>query len=164
MDIFQFLSDHNIIYERYDHPPVFTCEEATRLCPPMPKHAIKTKNLFLRDKKGKRHFLLTVEEHKRVDVKALESLFNVTKLSFASPQRLEKYLGVTPGSVTILGVLNDNDHDVEVIVDREVWEAEAVCCHPLINTSTLVIAQDMLAKIFHLTGHDVQVLDIPVKG
>ena len=163
MNIFDFLDTHDIPYERYEHPPVYTCEEANRLCPDMPSCAIKTKNLFLRDKSGKRHFLVTVADEKRVDIKALGALLNVSKLSFASPARLDTYLGLEPGSVTILGVLNDTAHAVEVVLDTLVWRAEAIRCHPLINTSTLVLARDDIARLLDITGHTIRVLDIPEK-
>ncbi|MCP4398581.1 MAG: prolyl-tRNA synthetase associated domain-containing protein [bacterium] len=163
MDIYQFFSEHGIEFERYDHPAVFTCEEATRLCPPMPDNAIKTKNLFLRDKKGRRHFLVTVPEWKQIHVKALEVLLEASKLSFASPQRLERYLKLTPGSVTILGILHDAEHKVEVLIDTAVWKADAIRCHPLVNTSTLVIPLSHLQRLFQLTGHEPRILDIPEK-
>ncbi len=148
-------------YQRYDHPPVFTCEESTRLCPPMPEYAAKTKNLFLRDKKGQRHFLVTVGEEKRVDVKALGKLLGVSKLSFASPERMEKHLGLTPGAVTLLGVINDTQGNVEVVIDEAVWNAQAVRCHPLVNTSTLILSQADIQRFFTLTNHEVKVFDIP---
>jgi Ala-tRNA(Pro) deacylase len=161
MNIYQFLKEQDISYERYDHPPVFTCEEADRLCPPMPENAIKTKNLFLRDKKGRKHFLVTVSDQKRVNVKALEPLLGVSKLSFASPQRLEKYLGLTPGAVTILAVLNDLNNDVKVVLDEEVWNAAAIRCHPLVNTSTLVISKDDIIRFLELTDHSIHVINVP---
>lgn len=162
MDIYQFLEKQGISYERYDHPPVFTCEESTRLCPPMPEHAAKTKNLFLRDKKGRRHFLVTVAEEKQVDVKALEEILGVPKLSFASARRLEEHLGLMPGAVTMLGVMNDmQHHHVEVIVDEAVWQAQAVRCHPLVNTSTLIISHNGIERFFKETGHRVRVLNVP---
>ena len=161
MNIYQFLKEHDISYERYDHPPVFTCEEADRLCPPMPENAVKTKNLFLRDKKGRRHFLVTVADQKRVNVKALEPLLGVSKLSFASPQRLERYLDLTPGAVSILGVLNDLNNDVEVVMDEEVWNSEAIRCHPLVNTSTLVISKNDITRFLELTSHSIRVINVP---
>jgi Ala-tRNA(Pro) deacylase len=161
MGIYQFFAEHNIVYERYDHPPVFTCEEANRLCPAMPAEAVKTKNLFIRDKKGRRHFLVTVGDEKAVDLKALGPLLGVGNLSFASPERLQKYLGLDPGAVTILGVINDVNHEVEVIVDEIVWQAKAIRCHPLVNTSTLAISQAHIRRFLELTGHTVRVLSIP---
>jgi len=161
MDIYQFLAEHDIAYERYDHPPVFTCEESNRLCPEMPANAAKTKNLFLRDKKGLRHFLVTVGDQKRVDVKALASLLEVNKLSFASPECLEKYLRLTPGAVTILGLVNDVNKAVEVVVDEDVWNSEAIRCHPLVNTSTLVISSANIKRFLDITGHQSRVVRVP---
>lgn len=161
MEIYQFLAQHHIVYERYDHPPVYTCDEANALCPEMPTNAVKTKNLFLRDKKGTRHFLVTVGDEKSVDLKALKNLLGLSKIGFASPERLQKHLGLEPGSVTILGVLNDTEYAVEVIVDTAVWQADALRCHPLVNTSTLVISQQHIRRFLDLTGHTVQVLDVP---
>ena len=162
MDIYQFLADHDIEYERHDHPPVFTCEEAERLVPDMP--AAKTKNLFLRDRKGRRHFLVVVGYEKAVDLKGLTSLLGVRKLGFASPERLKRYLGVDPGSVSVLGLVNDVSQAVEVIVDEGLWGAEAFRCHPLVNTSTLAISRNDVQRFMEITGHQVRILDVPGRG
>jgi Ala-tRNA(Pro) deacylase len=161
MDIYQFLAEHNIEYERHDHPPVFTCEEADRLVPELP--AAKTKNLFLRDKKGRRHLLVVVGYEKVVDLKALSSLLGINNLSFASPKRLKKYLCVDPGAVTILGVVNDLTKEVEVIIDETLWDSNTFGCHPLVNTSTLVISKENLMRIFDITGHKIRIVDVPGK-
>ena len=161
MDIYQFFAEHEIEYERHDHPPVFTCEEADRLVPELP--AAKTKNLFLRDKKGRRHLLVVVGYEKVVDLKALSSLLGIDNLSFASPKRLKKYLRVDPGAVTILGVVNDLNKEVKVIIDKDLWGSNAFTCHPLVNTSTLVISKDNLIRIFNITGHEISIVDVPSK-
>lgn len=112
-DIYEFLKSHEITYERFDHPAVFTCEEADKIrevFTAMP--GVPTKNLFLRDKDEKRHFLVVVGHGKNVDLKALRVLLNVSKLSFGSAEILMKYLGVTPGAVTILGLMNDKNSSV----------------------------------------------------
>jgi Ala-tRNA(Pro) deacylase len=157
--IYEFLTRHDIAYQRQDHPAVFTCEEALRLVPPLP--GAKTKNLFLRDRKGRRHFLVVVGYEKAVDLKALTKVLGVSKLGFASAERLQRYLGVDPGAVSMLGVLNDTQAEVELIVDRELWKAEAFQCHPLVNTSTLVISRKDLQRFFEATGHLVRLLDVP---
>jgi Ala-tRNA(Pro) deacylase len=162
VDIYRFLSEHDIDYERHDHPPVFTCEEADRLVPELP--AAKTKNLFLRDKKGRRHLLVVVGYEKTVDLKALSSLVGIGGLSLASPGHLKKYLGVDPGAVTILGLVHDVNGEVGVIVDEGLWDAPAFRCHPLVNTSTLVISKGALKRFLDLTGHTAQILDVPGKG
>jgi Ala-tRNA(Pro) deacylase len=160
MDIYQFLSNHNIPFERYDHPPVFTCEEANRLVPSLA--AAKTKNLFLCDGKGRRHFLVVVGFEKRVDLKALSLLFGLNKLRFASPKRLVRCLGVDPGAVSILGVMKDSNREVAVIFDKDLWGgAKAFQCHPLVNTSTLLISKDQISRFLTLTGHEPRIMDVP---
>ena len=145
MDIYRFLSENSIEYERHDHPAVFTCEEANRLVPPLP--ATKTKNLFLCDAKGQRHFIVVVGFEKVVDLKTLASLLGLNKLRFASAKRLKRFLGVTPGAVSILGVVKDSEGAVEVIFDENLWRSNAFQCHPLVNTSTLVISLDKYIAI-----------------
>lgn len=158
-DIYKFLAVHNIAYERCDHPPVFTVEDVHRLVPPLP--AAKTKNLFLRDGRGRRHFLVVVEGDKRVDLKALPSLLDCRRLRFGSPERLKKYLAVDPGSVTLLAVVNDLNQDVEVIIDDDLWQSDALQFHPLVNTSTLAIARDNIQRFLDKTGHGFKIIDIP---
>jgi len=161
-DIFRFLEENAIAYERYDHPPVFTCAEADRLVPPMP--GAKTKNIFVRDKKGRHHYLLVVECEKVVDLKTLSSLMGVRQLTMASPDRLRRFLNVDPGSVTILAVLNDTDGEVEVVFDHAIWQSSSFRCHPLVNTSTLCISKEGIQRFLHLTGHRVRVVDVPGKA
>ena len=158
-DFYQFLADHHIEYERHDHPAVYTVEEAEKLVPPLP--GAKSKNLFLRDKKGVRHFLVVVPAQKRVNIKALPEVVGSNRLSFGSPGRLEKYLGIEPGSVTLLAIFNDPDQHVEVFIDRELWDSEAFNFHPLVNTSTLVITRDNLQRFIDATGHAIRIVNVP---
>ncbi len=146
-----FLSEHGIACRRCDHPAVFTVAEAARRVPPLP--GAKTKNLFLRDKPGRRHFLVCVPADKSVDMKALSAAIGAGRLSFGSPQRLKKRLGIEPGAVTLFALFNDPDHAVELYFDEELWQAEAFQFHPLVNTSTLVIARQALERFLQLTGH-----------
>jgi len=158
-DIFQFLSEHRIHYERLEHPPVFTCEEAEQLVPPMP--GVQTKNLFVRDKKGRRHILVVVDRSKSVDLKALSSAVGVTNLSLASSERLNKYLGIEAGAVSLLALVNDVDGTVEVVLDADVWKADILQCHPLVNTSTLAMHRSDIERILEITDHRWTVLAIP---
>ncbi len=160
VDIYSFLQRHRIPFQRFDHEAVFTCEQAKDIrTAPMPGK--DTKNLFLRDEKGKRHFLVTVGHEKRADIKALKAVFGVQKLSFGSPERLKEHLGVDPGSVTLLGLVNDPGHRVEFFIDQALWDADAVCCHPLVNTATLCIPHAGLEKFLQATGHAATVIDVP---
>lgn len=157
--IFEFLQSNQIIYERVDHPPVFTCEEAKRLVPHL--DGLATKNLFLRDGKGKKHFLLAVPSEKNVDLKALSTNLSISALGLASPERLKKYLNLTPGSVTLLGVINDNLREVEVLIDQTLWSGEPLLCHPLVNTATISIPRDELLRFFELTAHQPKIISVP---
>src|SRR5438128_12379600 len=105
MHLETFLLEHQIQAQRYEHPPVMTVEESERLVPKLP--GAKTKNLFLRDRKGARHFLVTVPHDRAVDLNALGSTLDAGRLGFASPERLAKHLGITPGSVSLLALVND---------------------------------------------------------
>ncbi|MCL6262672.1 prolyl-tRNA synthetase associated domain-containing protein [Craterilacuibacter sp. RT1T] len=157
-----FLDQHALIHQRFEHPPVFTCEEASRLCPAMP--GAETKNLFLCDNKGKRHFLLSMPAENSVDLKALAPILEVKSLRMASPERLLRYLGLTPGAVTLLAAFNDAEHAVEVVIDQALWTADAVLSHPLVNTATLSLPHDSLARFFTLTGHVPRIIDVPQPG
>ena len=96
-----------------------------------------------------------------MNIKKLPQVLESTRLSFGSPRRLEKYLGVTPGAVTFLAIFNDPDQHVEVFIDREIWESEAFNFHPLVNTSTLLISHENLQRFIEATGHAIQVVDVP---
>src|SRR3989338_5024321 len=137
MTIEAFLEKNNIPFRRFDHPAVFTCEESARLCPAMP--GIHTKNLFLKDEKKRRHILLSVPHGKSANLKEFGKLYGIKSLSFASAEDLKKYLGVEPGAVTLLGLIHDTEHHVEVFLDEELWKHEEIGCHTLANTATLVI-------------------------
>jgi Ala-tRNA(Pro) deacylase len=158
-DIYRFLEANDIAYERHDHPPVFTVEEAGRLVPPLP--GIKIKNLFLCDEKGRHHFLVVVGFDKSIDLKALSATLGVKKIRFGSPKRLKKYLDLTPGAVTVLSVVNDPNRLVKVVIDQEVWQADALQCHPLVNTSTLVISLEGIRRLLEATGHEPRILTVP---
>ncbi|MBS2036632.1 prolyl-tRNA synthetase associated domain-containing protein [bacterium] len=159
MDIYSFLSQHSIAYARHDHPAVFTCEQAERLVPPM--EAARTKNLFLRNRKGTRHFLVVVGYEKSADLKQLAPLLDVDKLSMGTPERMLEFLGVEPGSVTILALANDHQGKVEVVFDQPIAEASSLRCHPLVNTATLEVSAEDIRRFLQVTGHQLKVMDVP---
>ena len=144
-DIYTFLAQHAITYQRVDHPPVYTVEEADRLVPSL--GGVHTKNLFLQDRRGRRFFFLMCASQKTVNLKTLGQALDISKLSLASPERLRQYLGVEPGTVTLLALINDLELRVEVLIDRDLWQAEALTCHPLVNTATLTIPRRLASSI-----------------
>jgi Ala-tRNA(Pro) deacylase len=162
MEIYQFLDTHGIDYEKHEHPPVFTCEDVNRLVPDLPGQ--KTKNLFICDNKGKQHYLVTVPDEKSVDLKSLGEALSVKKLRFASADRLARHLKLEPGAVTILGVMNDDAGSVGVVIDKAIWDAPVLQCHPLVNTATLVISLDNIRKFLAATGHEPMIIDVPERN
>lgn len=158
MDIFEFLDAHGIAAERHSHAPVMTVEESLRLVPKL--RGLKTKNLFLRDKKGRRHVLVTVPHDRAVDLDALGASLEANKLGFASAERLLAHLGIRPGSVSLLALFNDKAHAVEFVIDRRLWDADAVQAHPLVNSETLVLEHADLERFLAATGHQARVIDV----
>ncbi|MBA4072878.1 MAG: aminoacyl-tRNA deacylase [Gemmatimonas sp.] len=158
-DLLDFLSAHGISCQRVDHPPVFTMDEVERLVPPLDGAA--TKNLFLRDKKGTRQALVVVAASKPVDLRALAASTGFERPSFGSADRLKRCLGLEPGSVSLLALVNDPGHAVEVFIDRDLWAAGAIHCHPLVNTSTLSVRHEDVERFLAATGHAHRLVDVP---
>ncbi|MBL8988553.1 MAG: prolyl-tRNA synthetase associated domain-containing protein [Gemmatimonadetes bacterium] len=157
------LDQLGVRYDRHDHAAVFTCDEAERTVP-AEVVAAHTKNLFLRDQKGRRHWLVVTDCAKQVDLKALAPLIGADKLGLASPERLLRFLGVTPGSVTVLGLVNDRDRAVELVVDRDVWETERWRAHPLVNTATLILERSGVEAFLAATGHTPRIVAVPSRA
>lgn len=161
--LLETLAGLGVSYTRIDHPAVFTCDQAD-LAVPATVGGAHTKNLFLRDAKGRRHWLLVTDCAKQVDLRALAPALGADRLSLASPDRLARYLGLTPGSVTVFGLANDPGHEVELAVDRAVWEAAAWRCHPLTNTATLVVGRQDIDRFLAATGHQPRIVVVPERA
>ena len=157
-DLVDFLEAHGIGYIRHDHAPVFTCVEERQQVPE--SGAARTKNLFMRDKRGRRHLLLVTLCSKSVNIAQFAETSGADRLSFASPERLMKYLGVEPGSVTLLGLVNDAARAVEVYLDADVWSAPSIHAHPLRNDATFVLSHDDLVRFLEVTGHEARVVTV----
>ncbi len=143
-----------IPYVRHDHPPVFTVEEA--LAQWRGIDAAHCKNLFLRNKKGNRHYLVVAEHSRPIDLGRLAALVGDDRLSFGSPERLLRCLGLTPGSVSPLGLINDTAHDVRVVVDAALRQAPRVGFHPNVNTATIVMTTADFERFLAAMGNPVQ--------
>ncbi len=153
----EFLKGNNIEYELYEHPAVFTCEEAEKHCLDIP--GVASKNLFLRDDKKERYFLFILSSEKRADLKKLAQHFQVKRLSFGNADELKAKLGLEPGSVSIFGLLNDLEAKVELFMDRAFYESGSVHFHPNRNTASVVLSHEMLEKFLGLIDHEVKVID-----
>jgi len=152
-----FLNANGFKYRRTEHPAVFTCEEAEQHRPDV--LAVSTKNLFLCDKKKRRYFLAVTSCEKTVRLDALASQLGVAHIRFGSEDDLMRLLGVTRGSVTMMGLVNDYEHKVELWIDSEIWQGENFQSHPLVNTATLVLAKSELERFFALTRHNIHLFD-----
>jgi len=157
--LFEFLHRRDIAYQRVDHPAVMTVAEAERLVPAMP--GAKAKNLFLRETRSDRFLLVVVPYHRRVDLAALAAALSAGKLSFGSPEQMLDCLGITPGAVSLLALVHDSHHRIALVVDRTLWDADGIQCHPLFNTATLSLDRAGVRRFLQATGHVPLVLDVP---
>lgn len=156
--IYDVLSELRISYEKHEHPAVFTVEEAEHYDRDF--NAGKSKNLFLRNKKGTTHYLLVAESNRNIDLKNVSAFLGESKLSFASPQRLLTHLGLTPGSVSPFGLVNNADKSIRVLIDKGLLAHKNVGFHPNINTATLVITTEDFKKFLASTGNKITYLDL----
>ena len=143
-----------IAFTRHEHPPVATADEADVHWAAI--DAMHFKNLFMRNQKGNRHYLVIVRHRKRADLRGIADQIGDGKLSFASPERLMTHLGVMPGSVSPFGLINDRDRHVRVVIDRDLTAAERVSFHPNINTVTLTLARADFDRFLADCGNAVQ--------
>lgn len=152
MAVYELLDKLKIPYERIDHDHADTMEA----CEEIDKRLGVTmcKNLFLRNQQKTTFFLLLIPGDKKFMTKDLSKQLGISRLSFAEPEYMEKYLNITPGSVSVLGLMNDKDWDVTLLIDRDVLESEYIGCHPCINTSSMKIkTNDIIKKFLKHTGH-----------
>jgi Ala-tRNA(Pro) deacylase len=151
--VYSTLDAMGIRYEVFTHPPVFTAEEAAAHWAGI--DGAKVKNLFLRNKKGDRHYLAILAISKQADLRQLVKLVGDDRLSFGSPERLMANLGLTPGSVSPFGLLHDVRRAVRVLVDEDLRTADRLIFHPNINTASLTISGADFARFLASTGHVV---------
>lgn len=147
-----------IAFDRYEHPPVATVADAEAHWRDI--EATHCKNLFLRNQKGDRHYLVIVSHSTRVDLRQLADQIGDGKLSFGSPERLLKYLGLTPGSVSPFGLLNDPEHQVRVFMDRDLKDAARITFHPNENTATLALSFIDFERYLAHVGHPIRFLSL----
>jgi Ala-tRNA(Pro) deacylase len=148
------LTELGIPFTRHEHPPVATVDEASAHWEGI--DATHCKNLFLRNQKGNRHYLVVLTASKKADLRAVADQIGDGKLSFASPERLMTHLGLTPGSVSPFGLINDRDHVVRVVLDRDFQTSARLAFHPNINTATLTVSAADFKKFLDACGNTVQ--------
>jgi Ala-tRNA(Pro) deacylase len=157
--VYEELDRLGIKYRIIEHPPVYTIEEMDSL------KAFKdipwvVKNLFLRDDKGRRHFLVVIDKDKKADLKSIRAQLGTSALGFASEERLMKHLKLTKGSVTPLGIINDEEHAVEIVLDRDLTGREQIGVHPNDNTATVLLSCEDLCRVIKYHGNRLHIIDL----
>ena len=154
--VYDVLDELGISYIRHEHPPVYTVEEAEKQW--TETIGAHCKNLFLRNKKGNRHYLVILEASKVANLKSLNNLLGEDRLSFASENRLMKYLDLETGAVSAFGLINDKENHVKVVIDEDLKRAEAVNFHPNVNTATVGISFPDFEKFLAWCGNPIRYL------
>jgi Ala-tRNA(Pro) deacylase len=152
--VYATLDALGIVYDVHRHPPVFTAEEAAEHWNGIP--GAKIKNLFLRNKKGDRHYLVMLDIGKQADLRQLVRVIGDDRLSFGSAARLMTHLGVTPGSVSPFGLIHDTGHAVRVIIDEDLRRAERLILHPNVNTASVAIGAADFERFLETRGNVVK--------
>ena len=156
--VYAALDALGISYERHEHPAVFNADDASKFWDPIP--GVQCKNLFLRNKKGDRHYLVVLEISKRADLKEIVKLVGDDRLSFGSPERLMAELGLTPGSVSPFGLINDVDGSVRVLIDQDLKGGDRLIFHPNINTASVVVSWADLEKFLSTRRNRISVVSV----
>ena len=156
-----WLADTGVDHVTHDHPAVFRVEEGMDLKANLP--GAHTKNLFLKDHKG-RLWLISARQDTVIDLKRAAGAMGSGRLSFGNETLMWETLGVRPGSVTALGLINDTDRRVTFVLDRRLWDADIVNVHPLTNTATTALDQSAFRRVLELMGREPIVVDFGALG
>ena len=159
-EVLKVLQDLDIHYELIKHEPVYTIEDMNNLNKEMFKGAEICKNLFLRDQKGKRHFLVVLCSEKKADMAKIQEQAHSTRLSFASSERLMKYLKLEPGHVSPMGLINDKEKKVEVLIDKDLKDKPLLVGHPNTNEASLLITYEDWMKFIKSIGNKYEFINI----
>ena len=150
---YDLLDRLGVEYERIDHEPAMTmedCKEVDQLL-----EAVICKNLFLCNRQKTTFYLLMIPDTKVFHTKDLSAQIGSARLSFAKPEYMEEFLDITPGSVSVMGLMNDKEHRVQLLIDEDVLDGEYIGCHPCINTSSIRFkVKDLIEKVIPAMGHD----------
>lgn len=157
-ELYSLLDDLSISFDYYEHPPAPTIEDAMLYWKDI--EATHCKNLFFRNHKGNRHYLVVFDHRKTLQVRTLEEKLRQGKLSFASEQRMITYLGVTPGSVTPLAIINDLNKHVKLFLDMDIKRSERVSFHPCINTASIVISTANFIRFLEHQGNEYEWIEV----
>lgn len=157
-EVLRKLDEMNIEYDITEHPAVFTIDDMKILG--IMEEGNVVKNLFLRNSNGSAHYIVVMNKNKKANLKSIKQQINSTSLKFASEDRLKKYLHLTKGAVTPLGILNDKNCEVEILIDKELIGEKKLGVHPNTNTSTLWISFENLVKIIETHGNKIHYINM----
>lgn len=158
--VYDLLDSLGIEYLRADHNPADTIEDCEQVEKVIGVDICK--NLFLCNRQMTKFYILMMPGRKPFKTKDISQQIGSSRLSFAPAEKMLEYLDITPGSVSIMGLMNDKNCDVQLLLDREIAESEYVRCHPCINTSTLKIkTKDILVKYLPAVKHTAMIVDLP---
>jgi Ala-tRNA(Pro) deacylase len=152
-EVYSILNKLNISYKIIEHPPVYTVDETKEYVDEL--EGMKCKNLFLKNQKGNKHYLLITDHEKKINLKELAKILGEKGLGFASERRLKKYLGLTPGSVSPFGVINDENKEVIIIINECLKKEEKINFHPNINTETINLPYKDFEKFLKWSENEV---------
>lgn len=158
-NVYEYLENLGIEYKKHEHPAVFTCEDAEKYSVDLP--GIDSKNLFVTNKKKDIFYLVSLPAEKRTDLNKLAKELGVGRFSFASDDFLMEFLGLTPGSVSPFGLINDVENKVQAIIDEDLLKDSHVQFHPNINTATLTLKTDDFKKYLEQVGNKVEFRKVP---
>lgn len=156
--VYEVLSHLGIPFDYYEHPPVPTVEEAQKYWVDI--EAAHCKNLFFRNHKGNKHYLVIFDYKQNLNIRDLELRLKQGKLTFASQQRMMKYLGLEPGSVSPMGLVHDIEKHVHLFIDKNLQKAQRISFHPNLNTASLVIAFSDFLKYLNFTGNTFEFIEL----
>ena len=158
--VYDFLDSLNIPYERVDHAPAMTMEVCAAIDDVL--EATICKNLLLCNRQGTAFYLLMLPGNKVFKTSVLSKQIGSSRLSFASAEAMEQFLDITPGSVSVMGLMNDKENHVQLLMDKDILQGEFIGCHPCINTSSLRFrTADLLEKIIPAMGHEPIFVELP---
>ncbi len=157
--VYSALEELEIEFEYYEHPPAPTIEIAMQHWKDI-EYSTHCKNLFFRNHKGNRHYLVLLHYAQNLAIRDLEQRLRQGKITFASPKRMTKFLGLEAGSVSPFGLVNDNENHVHVFIDRHLQDSKNLSFHPNINTATLVISFDDFIRYLKWTGNSYEFIDL----
>jgi Ala-tRNA(Pro) deacylase len=157
-ELYELLRKLSINFKYHEHPPVATIEDAKIHWKDL--NSGRCKNIFFRNHKGDRHYLVILEHLRQLNIHDLERRLKQGKLSFASDQRLKKFLGVEPGSVSPFGLINDETHHVYLFIDKQLDDFECLSFHPNINTASLVISKQDFLRFLGYLGNSYEFIKL----